>query len=362
MIAEYLGKLNLPDVMTDTETGCPVTAAGWERHRKTLLGRLAQEEYGILPPAPESIRTELLERRDQAFGGKAVHELHSLTCDTPGGPFTFPFHLILPSECADEVKIFLHVTFSRDVPDAYFPVEEILSEGFGMASFCYEDVVPDKPDGLSEGLAGLFGADQRAGNGCGAIGYWSWAAQRVMDYLQTRPSVDRERIAVVGHSRLGKTALWCAATDERFHLAVSNESGCSGAAITREKAGERVENITGTFPHWFCPNYRKYAGAEDKMPFDQHFLLAAIAPRLLYVASAQGDQWADPQSEFLGCAAASSAYAMHGLHGFITPDAFPVPGTVLQEGEVGYHLREGDHSFMPEDWRKIMDFWKQHGV
>ncbi len=359
MLAQSLENRNLPDVMKDMETGRPVTAEGWTLHRKALLDVLSREEYGILPPAPAMVQTEVLEVREGAFDGKAIHEIRSLTCLTPGGPFTFPFHLILPVNSL-KVPVFLHITFSRNVPDAYFPVSDILDAGFGMASFCYEDVVPDRADGLAEGLAALFGADMRGGCGCGAIGYWAWAAQRVMDCLQTLSAVDKEHIAIAGHSRLGKTALWCAATDDRFHLAVSNDSGCSGAAITRGKIGERVADISRAFPHWFCQNYAGYAGSEDKMPFDQHFLLAAVSPRLLYVASASEDQWADPASEFLGCLAASPAYVLHGLEGLIAPDAFPITGTALHEGNVGYHLRAGEHSFTAEDWKNVMDFWKRH--
>ena len=216
MLDEALKKRNLPDVMKDLETGCPISAIGWKTHRLALLETLAKGEYGIPPPSPEAIRTETLERRENAFGGKAVHEILSLTCPTPGGPFTFPFHVILPCKCVERttelikfgriysglmvcpprsthslpvnagaIPVFLHLTFSREVPDPYFPVEDILDAGFGMASFCYEDVVPDQPEGLSEGLAALFGAEARKGNGCGAIGYWVWAARRHLQPMRS---------------------------------------------------------------------------------------------------------------------------------------------------------------------------------
>lgn len=189
---------------------------------------------------------------------------------------------------------------------------------------------------------------------------WAWAAQRVLDWAESQPSLDMERSAVCGHSRLGKTALFAAATDERFKMAYSNDSGCSGAAITRDKQGERIDVIVGAFPYWFCENYSKYAGHEDKMPFDQHYLAALIAPRYLYIASAAEDIWADPVSEMLTCVAVSEVYEKMGKKGFVCCDRLPKSGDVYHEGAVGYHLRDGLHYFSREDWQKAMAFMKKH--
>jgi hypothetical protein len=180
-----------------------------------------------------------------------------------------------------------------------------------------------------------------------------------MDFIQTLEEVDKARIAVVGHSRLGKTALWCAAQDERFIMGISNESGCSGAAISRGKKGERIRDIVKTFPYWFCENYKEYVDNEENMPFDQHFLISAIAPRYVYVSSAIGDEWADPESEFLSCVAASDVYELFGVKGLVTEDRLPEVGTKLHEGRIGYHLRGGTHYLSRYDWQGFMEFMRR---
>ena len=327
--------------------------------REHWVGALAAGEYGRMPPKPVGVEVREIKRVNNAFGSKAIHIWYQLSCATPGGRFSFPFQLVMP-EGTVPVPVFVQPSFFGELPNPSCPVSDLMDRGFGIASFQYGDVVPDRADALDEGLAGRFGAASRGADGTGAIGYWAWAAQRIVDFLLVHPRVDPAWLAVIGHSRLGKTALWAGATDDRFSLTVSIQSGCSGAAITRGKAGERVANISRSFPHWFCPDYAQYADREADMPFEQHQLLASLAPRLLYVSSAQEDTWADPASEFLGCVAASLAWDVHGVPGFITPDSLPECGKALQEGRVGYHLREGGHALEPTDWRHVMDFWALH--
>lgn len=181
-----------------------------------------------------------------------------------------------------------------------------------------------------------------------------------MDYAYTLDCFDFNRAAVVGHSRLGKTALWAGALDERFTHVISNNSGCSGAAITRQKKGERIRDIIRVFSRWFCDNYQKYVDKEELLPFDQHFLVAAIAPRKVYVASAIEDEWADPVSEFLSCYAASEVYEKLGLKGFISSDRLPEAGEYFHEGNIGYHLRKGTHYLSREDWNLFMDYMEKN--
>lgn len=357
---------NLPELLegmtagTTAEQGSArIPAVVWSKRKDVLLDLLARGEYGTMLAVPSDLQVSEIGPAELVGEGEYHHSKYRATCETPGGPFSFPFDLFLPAGDG-RVPLFIQISFFQETPNASCPVGEIMKQGFGLVSFCYTDVAADKPDGLVEGLAGLFGASERNGIGSGTLGYWSWAAHRILDFLETHPRIEASRVALIGHSRLGKAALWGAATDPRFHLAVSVQSGCSGAAITRDKAGERVENISSMFPHWFCTNYRHYAGKEAEMPFDQHMLLAAIAPRLLYVCSAQDDQWADPPSEFLSCLAASPAWILNGHTGFVTPDEFPVPGSFLPEGHVGYHLRAGGHALVEEDWKLIMEFWKRH--
>ena len=328
------------------------------RSRDEMLEILRREEYGYLPPKPDRMEWKVQENCIPSFcAGKVTAQRVELTVYPGDTPFTFPFIAVIP-KAKEPCPFFIHINFRPDVPDRYMPTEEITDNGFAVLSFCYNDVTSDNGD-FTNGLAGiLYPNGKREPTDPGKIALWAWAAQRVLDYAAQEPRLDMSRAMVCGHSRLGKTALLCGATDERFFLAYSNNSGCSGAAITREKTGERVEQITRNFPYWFCENYKKYIGKESDMPFDQHYLIASIAPRYTYVASALEDSWADPTSELLSCVAATPAYESHGLAGMICEDRLPVAGDEYHEGCIGYHLREGLHYFGREDWNKLMKFVK----
>ena len=336
MIKELLEERNIPELLSGQE----------------MLNILLEEEYGHLPPKPEKISWEIEKNCFRYFcAGKATADKVTAVCDINGKKFSFPFYVCMP---ADEKKhpFFIYISFHDCVPNLYMPVEELLDHGFAVLSFCYEDITKDSND-FTDGLAGVsYHNGVRRPDDAGKIAMWAWAAQRVMDYAQTLDNVlDLERSVVCGHSRLGKTALLAAATDTRFQFAYSNDSGCSGAAITREKQGERVQVICGVFPFWFCENYKKYMGAEEKMPFDQHYLVAAIAPRKVLIGSASEDIWADPVSEFLCCVAAGPAFG-----GFVYEDRLPEVGDKFFEGNIGYHLRKGQHYFSREDWQRLIEF------
>ena len=349
MIDELLASRHLPELFT---------GKSWRERRAELLELLQDQIYGRTPAAPARVTGRILRAEENAYAHKAVDESIEISWDTPNGPFALPVRLVYP-RAALPCPAFVFINFRPDSPDRYWPVEELVDEGFAVARVYYEDVTADSAK--QDGLAALYPAD--GPHAWGKIGMWAFACSRVLDYLLTRPEVvDPARVAVTGHSRLGKTALWCGAQDERFSLVISNDSGCSGAAITRGKAGETVRDITGTFPYWFCPAYRQYVDRECDMPFDQHELIALIAPRTAYVASAQEDIWADPQSEFLSCCAASPAYEALGGRGFVHPDRLPEPNELLHEGDIGYHMRTGSHFFSRTDWLYQTAFRKKHGV
>lgn len=326
----------------------------WEKKRQKILETLCYEEYGEPVPAPEQLFVQVSESIPGILAGKADYTKLVLTAQLPGGEFSFPVHAMVPRS-KTPVPAFVFLNFNSRVPDFYLPSEEICDGGFAVFSFGYEEVTPDNDD-FSAGLAGVLGP--RTDHSAGKISMWAWAAMRVMDYVSQLSFIDTSRVAVVGHSRLGKTALLAGALDPRFALVISNESGSCGAALSRAKKGENIERITSVFPHWFCPAFTKYADREESLPFDQHFLLALTSPRWLYVSSAAEDLWADPVSEFLSCVAASAVWEQLGMKGFCTPDHLPQEGECLTEGHIGYHLRSGEHYLSREDWQKFMQFFR----
>jgi len=326
--------------------------------KEQMLSLMLDNVYGQLPPPPSATRFEISKNFIPNFcAGKATCDKVTAICSMEEKSFSFPFYVTIPT---DDKKhpFFVHINFSDCVPDKYQPTEELVDNGFAVLSFNYKDVTSDDAD-FTNGLAGVLYPDgiRKSSNSPGKIAMWAWAAHRVMDYAETLSDVLGLNSSIVcGHSRLGKTALLAAATDERFAFAYSNDSGCSGAAITRNKQGETLMKICDRFPYWFCENYKKYIDNEANMPFDQHFLVASIAPRKVLIGSASEDIWADPISEQLCCFAASPAFEK----GFDCPDRSAEIGEEFLSGDIGYHLRKGPHYFSREDWNKLIKFVKLH--
>ena len=322
--------------------------------RATMLEILQREVYGYLPPKPENLT--FTETKFDFYTDCCRSGAFEASGKLNGREFSFPFHITVPDDGKPH-PFFVHLNFRGEKGfDMYRPTEEIITKGYGVINLCYKDVTSDDGD-FTNGLAGVLYPDgQKAPTDPGKIALWAWAAHRMMDFAESRPDLfDCSRACLCGHSRLGKTALLAGATDPRFSVIYSSCSGCTGAALSRGKGGESVERICFRFPFWFNENYPRYGGKEQEMPFDQHYLIAASAPRAVLVGSASLDAWADPVSEQLACLAAAPAF-----DGDFQCDRQAQVGDTFFAGKLGYHLRKGSHVLCRADWLRAIEFCNLH--
>lgn len=358
MLKEILTERDLLPVLTHQD-GIAVTRESWSKRRQEMKEALELWSYGRTLPLPEKVWGEVLTENAFAYAGKVREQTLRISFETERGVCSFPAWICIPNH-VEKPPVFLHIAFRPDQPDRYTPVEEITDAGYAVAVVCYQDMVNDRLHGdFSDGIAAYFGTTaDRKPDEWGKIGMWAYGASRYMDYLMTREDLDTAHIAVIGHSRLGKTALWTAAQDERFWCAISNDSGYGGAATSKHGEGERVRDFlrAGSWD-WYCENFKQFTDErEDHKPYDQAWLLALIAPRLLCVGSAAKDRGADPKSEFLTTLWASQAWDLLGESGLIAPDRLPEPGEAFQEGSIGYHIRSGLHYLSRTDWQQYIRF------
>jgi dienelactone hydrolase len=360
------GERHLPDPLKKIGEHPVTSSEEWENGRREEVFRLLEEHiYGTAPISrPEHLSFEVDETQ-KAMNGKAVRKQVRIRLEGPGGSGVIRLLLFVPSNAAKHPAVFLlinnrgaeHMDPTRSIQSPFWPAESIVSRGFAAAVFDYADADPDYDDGFHNGVHALFDppGKERPKDAWGAIAAWAWAASRAMDYFETDPDIDASKTIVVGHSRGGKASLWAGAADRRFAMVVSNDSGCTGAAVSRRKTGETIAQINGQFPHWFNENYKSYNDKEDELPVDQHMLTSLIAPRHLYVASATEDGWADPESEFLGLKFAVPVYQLYGIQG-IANEPMPSPEKPLIMEGMGYHLRTGGHDLTEYDWQRFMDY------
>ncbi len=386
-------KYTLPDPLTLKSGGKVKDARTWfDQRRPEILAMYQEEMFGHSPAAPSRIDYEVVSVDQQALGGKAVRKL--VTLSLAGKKVNLL--LYLPAGAAKASPVFLGLGFNGNQTVALDPgvpladewstdrvthklvhpvaaetsrgssaqrwqVEKILAHGYGLATIYAADIEPDFPGAIAYGIRPLFfepGQTAPRANQWGAIGAWSWGLSRAMDYLEKDSDVDAKRVAVFGHSRMGKTALWTGAQDPRFSIVISNESGEGGAAISRRLFGERTKDLNTHFPHWFDANFAKYNDREETMPFDSHMLLSLIAPRALYVASAEGDQWSDPRGEFLAAANAGPVYELLGKKGLGTMQMPGLHQPIMHD--VAYHIRAGKHDVTAYDWDQYLRFADIH--
>jgi len=387
----------LPELLK-SEAGLFIeSATQWEEIRRVeILKMFADHVYGRIPESDVRVNYRVLKEDREALQGTAVEK--EVVMEVRRGDDTLEISMLifLPKEQARPVPLFLGLnvngnhTIHRDsqititdrwvrnneefgitenrtteaprgVRSSRWPVELILSRGYGLATIYYGDIDPDFDDGFKNGIHGLMDPELpgRGPSSWGSIAGWAWGLSRAMDYFERDAEIDQERVAVMGHSRLGKTSLWAGAADERFALVISNNSGCGGAALSRRPYGERVSNINNVFTHWFAARFHDYNDNEGAVPVDQHMLMALVAPRPLYVASALEDKWADPHGEYLSLYHGSNAYRLYDKEISLSPQIPPL-NQPLNSGSMGYHIRSGKHDVTRYDWEQYLDFADDH--
>ena len=348
-VEKLLKDRKLPDLLMGAST-----PEEFEERKAQIRELLANSQYGVIPPKPDHMYVEIVSSLENFACGIAVLNRLKFTVEVGDERFSFPAISVIPKNKTG-IPAFVHISFDKGDAGKYMPTEEIVERGFALFAFYYQDVTSDDND-FKNGLAKLLVKSRRAGNASSKIALWAWAAMRVMDYVETLGEIiDLDNVAVLGHSRLGKTALLTGGYDTRFKYVISNESGCAGAAIESGKVGENYKKISEVFPFWFCPSFNNKAQKEQPLPFDQHFLMSLTVPRELIVGSAAMDLWADPASEFLGAASLDEAYALYGKVGLVHNDEIPEPRCVLSEGSASYYVRQGTHFLSRHDWNTYMD-------
>lgn len=391
-------RYTLPELLVFEDGSKVTTADDWISRRRAEVFQLVQNHvYGKLPEWQPALRIRERSRKHDAVNGLAIRrELTVFFTDDDSGP-RMELLVYTPKAATGPVPGFIGYNFhgnhsiedddsllvtrqwvrndskrgnvdhkatakSRGLSQSRWPLKMIMERGYSLTTLYCGDIDPDVDDGFRNGIHAVcekqIEGQPRSAQAGGTISAWSWGLSRALDVLELDPLVDGDRVAVFGHSRLGKTSLWAGASDERFAMVISNDSGCGGAALSRRAFGETVKRINTSFPHWFCRQFREYNDNEAACPVDQHMLLALMAPRPVYVASAEGDQWADPQGELLSLFYASPVYQLFDKTG-LTQDKLP-PVNQPVHADVGYHIRSGGHDVKDFDWAQYLTFADRH--
>ena len=381
----------LPDPLTATDGHAVRSQKEWkEKRRPEIFAFFESQMFGKAPGKPKDMHFKVLSEDKNALGGTATRKEVAIYF-TKGNSHFMTVLMYLPNRIKTPVPLFVGLNFDGNytidkdpgitvtsgwVPNSdaitdnranpalrgseasQWPVAMILARGYGIATIYSGDIDPDFDDGFQNGVHPLFydkNQTKPRPDQWGTIAAWSWGLSRAMDYFEKDKAVDKKHVAVIGHSRMGKAALWAGACDERFALVVSNNSGTGGADISRRRIGETVKLINTVFPYWFCQNFKQYNNNEDALPIDQHELIALMAPRPVYIASSEDDRWADPKGEFLSGVFASPVYALFGLPGLPVKE-MPAVNKPVQTGFIGYHIRTGKHDITPYDWEQYLNF------
>ncbi len=377
------------------------TAEQWHsQRRKELLELFANEMYGHSPDRPAGMRFEVFEENTKALNGKATRRQVAIYFSGKTDGPRMDLLMYIPNRPEGRVPAVLGLNFwgnhtinadpairitqswvesgkgnpyadlscvvnnratesCRGINANQWPLDTLLSRGYAVVTAYREDIASDDAKtGLQKGVHTLYPDFQNRGDNFGTIAAWAWALSRAMDYLVTDKAIDAQKVTVFGWSRLGKAALWAGATDERFALVISNESGAGGAKLFHRGVGENIRRLCTVFPHWYAANFKKYMDKDTILPFDQHQVIALIAPRPVYIASAADDKGADPEGEFAGAKAAEPVYL------FLRKEGLPIkqlpPLNQSFQGQIGYHIRSGGHDVTLFDWQQYLNFADKH--
>jgi hypothetical protein len=364
-----VGTYILPELLVTLNGNKVASFEEWEEVRRPEIFKLFEDNvYGRVPRDFDNIKFEIKNLDTKALEGKATLKEVAITVFRNQKSVTINLVMFTPNKVKNPVPVFLVINHrgkktmdvTRKNKDGFWPAEEVIGAGYGIAGFDVVDFAPDDKVHFTKGvLDQLYPEQLEMDNGMRALGAWGWGGSRVIDYFEKDKEVDAARVISVGHSRGGKASLWFGARDKRVAITISNDSGNSGASLSRRNFGESVERIVTNFPYWFCPNYLQYANNEDKLPVDQHMLLALIAPRAVYVASAAEDLWADPKGQYMALQEAQPVYRLYGSETGL-PDEIPAVNEQIVRPSVGFHNREGKHNMTPYDWQQFINFADNH--
>lgn len=380
-----------PDPLAMFDGTTVADAAAWRTKRKLELRELFQHYmYGRLPKAPERISSKVLFEDREAFGGEGTLREVELTLGPPEWPKIYlliatppgdgPFPCFVGANFGGNHQFTTHpkvrlpsIWMPAKHPGAVdhratdagrggqvdiWPLEQIVARGYATATFYSGDTQPDRPE-VREGMRATLPESDGPGDPTApsTIMWWAWGIHRAVDHLVQDATIDAKRIAVVGHSRLGKTALVAGAFDERIALIVANQAGCGGSAPSRTEApkAERIDKINTVRPHWFCDYFKCFGADPYRLPFDQHSLVAICAPRPVLFTCAAKDVWANPPGQFAVLQAATPVYELLGEEGLVA-EQMPAADAPLVDSRLGYWIRSGDHAMTPADWTTYMDF------
>lgn len=383
----------LPKLLVSEKGKMITTSKEWEKHRRPeILNLFEQHMYGESPKENFKVDYKIRNLESAGLPSNAIVKEVIATFSNGSEKVEMNILIFLPKESQKPVPLFVGLNFhgnqivtedksitltknyvinntkigvtnhtaeesSRGIRSKRWPVEDIINRGYGLATIHCGDLDPDFDDGFKNGIHQLM--DKNSIKKTATIAAWAWGLSRALDYFEKDEQIDQTKVAVLGHSRLGKASLWAGATDQRFALVISNNSGCGGAALSKRQFGETVSRINTSFPHWFNSKFKEYNNNEAALPIDQHMLIALMAPRPVYVASAQDDQWADPRGEYLSIYHSSEVYSLFGVGSFNSMKP-PVANVPRINGKLGYHMRTGVHDLTVYDWNKFMDFADTH--